>query len=313
MSWLFIAITSYFLSSLVIILDKFILSAKKVASPPVYSFYIAILGLGVLILAPFDFSVPPVEKIVASLVSGALFTFGILALYFAIRVGQASRVATFVGAVIPFLTFIISVLFFGEELNWTEIIGALLLVSGGLLVTFDLPLKTNQKKFWEKFKYALLSGLLLAVAYSIFKYVYEGQSFLCGFIWTRFGSALTIASFFFVPSWRRDILESLKGFAKPTHDHYHAGALIILNKIIGGTASILFNYALALGSVTIVNALVASQYVFILIFAAIFSLWYPKIFGEKLHFWDWAQKVAAIGLVGGGVYLVANSGSMALF
>src|SRR4030043_295740 len=119
MSWLFIALTSYFLSALVIILDKFILPA---------------------------------------------------------RIGQASRAAAFIGALIPFFTFIISVLFFGEELNGTEILGAFLLVFGGMLVIFDLPFKTDQEKFWKKFKYALLAGLLLAIAYSVFKFVYAEQS-----------------------------------------------------------------------------------------------------------------------------------------
>jgi drug/metabolite transporter (DMT)-like permease len=313
MSWLLIALTSYFLGSLVIILDKFILSGKKISSPPVYSFYIAILSLGVLILAPFSFSIPPAEQIVASLISGALFTFGILALYFAIRIGQASRVATFVGAVIPFFTFVISVIFFSEQLNGSEIIGAFLLIFGGLLVTFDLPLKTDREIFFDKFKYALLAGLLLAVAYSIFKIVYAGQSFLCGFIWTRLGSAIAVAGFFLVPGWRKEIIASLKQLKKPTQSHYYTGTLVILNKIIGGVASILFNYAIALGSVTLVNALVASQYIFILIFASLFSVWYPRIFEEKIKFWDWMQKVAAIILIGAGIYLIAKPASVGLF
>lgn len=305
MSWLFIALISYFLSSLVIILDKFILGAKKIGSPPVYSFYIAVLGLGALAFVPFGFSVPPAGQIAASLISGALFTFGILALYFAIRIGQASRVATFIGAVIPFVTFIISIIFFGEEFNKTEIIGAILLISGGLLVTFDLPIRTDKEKFFEKFKYALMAGLLLAVAFSIFKIVYAGQSFIGGFIWTRIGSALAVAGFFLVPSWRRDIARSLKSLNKPTHSHYHIGALIVLNKILGGTASLLFNFAISLGSVTLINAMVASQYVFILIFAVIFSYWYPKVFEEKLYFWDWAQKMGAIILIALGIWLIS--------
>lgn len=307
MSWLTIALISYFLSALVIILDKFILTGKKVASPPVYSFYIAVLSLGALMFAPLAFSVPPVAQIFLSLVSGALFTFGILALYFAIRLGQASRVATFVGALIPLFTFFISIIFFGEKLEAGEILGATLLICGGLLVTFDLPLKTGKGRFLDKFKYALLAGLLLAAAYSIFKVVYSEQQFLNGFIWTRFGSALAVASFFLVPSWRRDIIESLKAFRRPTRAGYHAGSLVILNKIMGGTASILFNYAISLGSVTIVNTLIASQYVFILVLSVIFSRWRPEIFDEKLYFWDWAQKVIAIIIIAVGIWLVSST------
>jgi len=306
MSWLLITLTSYFLSALTIILDKFILTGKKVASPPVYSFYIAILGMLVLVLAPFGLVIPSIQQIIASLIAGALFTFGILALYFAICIGQASRVAAFVGALVPLFTFIIAVIFFNEELNWSEMLGVLLLISGGMLVIFDLPFKTDKKKFWKKFSYALLAGGLLAAAYSIFKFIYTEQSFIGGFIWTRLGSGLAVVGFFLVPPWRRDILESLKGFKKPTRSRYRAGGLVILNKIIGGTASILFNYAIALGSVTIVNSLVAFQYLSVLVLAVIFSRWHPEIFSERLFFWDWAQKIGAIVIIGIGIYLVAK-------
>jgi uncharacterized membrane protein len=305
MSWLFIALISYFLSSIVIILDKFILGAKKVSSPPVYSFYIGLLGLGALMFAPFGFSIPSPIQILISVISGALFTLGILALYFAIQKSEASRVAPFVGAIIPFATYAISILFFGEKLNDVQSVGAFLLISGGLLISFDLPLRIGNKKFFSGFNFALFAGLILALAYSLFKFVYNDQQFISGFIWTRFGSAGIVFSFFLVPSWRKDIIKSLKGFRRPTHSHYHAGALVLLNKIIGGTASILFNYALSLGSVTLINSLISTQYVFILILASIFSLWNPKVFEEKLFFWDWAQKVGAIILIASGIWIIS--------
>ncbi len=305
MSWLIIALISFFLSALVIILDKFILGAKKVSSPPVYAFYIGLLGLGALIFTPFGFSVPSPIQIIVSLISGALFTLGILSLYCAISKAQASRVAPLAGAVIPFITFIISILFFGEKLNYAQMAGAGALVLGGLLISFDLPLKLGGKKFFSGFWHTILAGTILAVAYSLFKFVYSGQEFLSGFIWTRIGSALVVLSFFIVPHWRKDIVKSLKGFAKPTHSHMHAGSLVVLNKIFGGTASILFNYAISLGSVTLINALVSMQYVFILILASVFSIWHPKVFEEKLYFWDWVQKVAAIAIIAVGIWLIS--------
>ncbi len=313
MSWLLITLSSYFLSALAIILDKFILGAKKVGSPPVYAFYIGLLGLGALAFLPFGFSIPSVPQIIISVISGSLFTYGILSFYYAIKVGEAGRVAPLAGAIIPFGTYFISVLFFGEKINAVSLIGAALLILGGLLISFDLPLKFDKKKFFPGFKFAVLSGLILAIAYSLFKVIYNEQNFFNGFIWTRFGSAGAIISFFFVPAWRKNILRSLKNFKKPTHHHYRAGALIVLNKVIGGTASILFNYAIALGSVTLINTLVASQYIFILILAAIFSVWHPKVFEEKLFFWDWAQKAAAIVMIGIGIYLVAKPAPLMSF
>jgi drug/metabolite transporter (DMT)-like permease len=66
------------------------------------------------------------------------------------------------------------------------------------------------------------------------------------------------------------------------------------------------NYAIALGSVTIVNALIATEYVFIVIFGLLFSLWQPKIFAESGAFWDVAQKVAAIFIISAGVLLISK-------
>jgi drug/metabolite transporter (DMT)-like permease len=313
MSWLIITLASYFLSALAIILDKFILGSKKVSSPPVYAFYIGLMGLGALLFAPFGFSIPPISQIILSLIAGSLFTYGILALYFAIKVGEAGRVAPLAGAIIPLGTYLLSILFFSEKASAVSFLGAVLLILGGLLISFDLPLKLDRKKFFPGFKFAVLSGLILAVAYSFLKLVYNEQDFFNGFIWTRLGSIFAIASFFAVPEWRKNILRSLNNFKRPKPSHIRTGALVVLNKIAGGTASILFNYAIALGSVTLVNALVASQYVFILILVAVFSIWHKEIFQEKLYFWDWAQKVAAIGIIGAGVYLVANLGGRALF
>lgn len=338
MSWIIITISAYFLGALTIVLDKFILSGKKVTSPPVYSFYISLLGLGVAFIAPFSFYVPSGIQIVVSLFSGTLFTFGILALYYAINKSEASRVAPVVGASIPVIAYLFSIFLFGEVLGRNQLLGLIFLIFGGLLISFDLPLKiqpqnyrtlkkipilrlaaplfftesagTCRRKFFIGFEQSLLAGILMSGAYVFFKFVYEEQSFINGFMWTRFGSALAIACFFLVPAWRHDIIESLRGFRRPKSGNIRIGAIVILNKIVGGTSSILLNYAFKLGSVTLVNALVSSQYVFILVLAYGASLWHPKVFEEKLYFWDWAQKVAAIIIIAFGVWLVSLERAM---
>lgn len=305
MSWLFITLTAYFLGALAIILDKFILGSKRVSSPPVYSFYISLLGLGAIIFIPAGFYVPSSQQIIISLFSGVLFTLGILALYFAIQKSEASRVAPVVGAAIPVATYFFSVILFKESLGAIQILGLLLLIFGGLLISFDLPLRINKRKFFAGFQHSILAGILMSGAYVFFKFVYQEQNFLNGFIWTRLGSALAVAGLFLVPEWRRSIIRSLKEFRKPKHAHYRTGVLLVLNKVIGGTSSILLNYAFKLGSVTLVNALVSSQYVFVLALAYGASIWHPKVFGERLYFWDWAQKVVAIIIIAAGIWLIS--------
>jgi drug/metabolite transporter (DMT)-like permease len=302
--FLLVALSSYFLSAFTIILDKFLLGSKRISSAPVYSFYIGVFGMFVLAFIPFGLAIPSTFQLFLSFLSGALFSFGILALYFAIQKGEASRVSPIVGAMIPIVTYSLSFIFSIEKLNNIQVLGIMLLILGGLLISFDLPLKINKRKFVAGFFPSLLSGFLLALSYFGFKFVYEEQNFINGFIWTRFGCFLGVAGYLLIPKWRKQIYLSLKNFRKPERHHYHTGIIFISNKIMGGIASILLNFAIALGSVTLVNSLVSSQYVFILFLAYFAHKKYPFVFEEKLYFWDWVQKIGAIFLIGAGVFLI---------
>lgn len=337
--FIFVALGSYFLGALTVILDKFLLGSKRISSAPVYSFFVALFGLFAVAFIPFvGFSVPSGWQIFLSLLGGALFSYGILALYFAIQKSEASRVTPVVGAIIPVVTYFLSLVFSSEKLVLIEIIGIALLIFGGLLISFDLPLKinpslsnrivkypgikylngllfrestkssgkygTSKKKFFAGFYASLSAGFILALSYFVFKFVYNEQTFFNGFIWTRIGCFLASGSYFLVPKWRKEIFKSLKEFKKPKKKEYQTGGLFVGNKILGGISSILLNAAIAMGSVTLVNSLVSSQYVFVLFLAYFAHKNFPFIFGEKLYFWDWAQKVGAIVLIGTGVVLI---------
>lgn len=303
---MFIAITliSYFFGAISVVADKFLLSSKRVSSPAVYSFYIALFGLVVIVLLPFGFYIPSVFQIIISLFSGVLFTFGLMALYYAISKSEASRVMPIVGAIIPIATYVLSFFFLKENLNLAQVIGILLLLFGGLLISFDLPLKVNKKKFIAGFYHSVLAGIMLAITYFLFKFVYNEQSFLNGFIWTRMGSFLAVMGFFAIPLWRKEILASFHTFKKVQKREFQTGFLFLGNKIVGGISSILLNFAISLGSVTLVNSLVSTQYAFVLILACLLSKKYPKVLGEKLFFWDWMQKIIAIIIIATGLFLV---------
>ena len=298
------ALSSYFLGALAVILDKFLLGSKRISSAPVYSFYIGVSGLFVLFLIPFGFHIPSFFQIFLSLISGALFSVGIMSLYFAIQKGEASRVTPIVGAIIPIVTYFLSFVTSNEIFIPVQIAGIALLIFGGLLISFDLPLKINKRKFVLGFWDSVWAGIFLALAYFLFKSVYNEQTFLNGFIWTRIGAFLGVLAYLFVPDWRKSILGSFRSFKKAKKKEYQTGSLFVANKIIGGVSSILLNFAISLGSVTIVNSLISSQYVFVLVLAYFAHSKFPFVFEEKLRFWDWAQKISAVALIGLGVLFI---------
>lgn len=309
MNWLAVTIFAYFLLALEIILDKFLLSSERVSHPTIYAFYSGTLGLFAVIVGFFFGGIHWIvlPRAIFSFIAGAIFIYGMLALFFAVRKGEASRVLPVVGAVIPITTFFLSIFFLKERLGMRGILGIGVLVLGGLLISFDLD-KLEKRIFFKGFRASLLAGFFLALSAIMIKALYNQDNFLNVFAWTRLGAFLGTLSFFFVPHWRRAILGSLFKFKKPEKNHQKSGVSFVLAKILGGSGSFLKEFATSLtfASVTIVSALISVEYVFIFILSIIFSTWVPEVMQEKKDLKTILQKICAIGIIALGIVLVSH-------
>ena len=305
MNWIAFSIFAYFLIALEVILDKFLISSKRVSHPAVYAFYSGVLSLSAFIFFPFGFHLVSGEQVFLSLAAGIIFVYAVLALFFAFREGEASRVVPVVGAIVPLVTYFLSVFFLKERLGCAEIAGVFFLILGGVLIAFELNKKLG-RRFFAGFYYSILAGVLLAVSYTLFKNFYEQDKFINVYIWTRFGVMFGALSLFFFPVWRRLILASLGNFKKPSGENKSSGIIFVLNKALGGAGSILKEFATSIGSVTIVNALIATEYVFVFVLGIAFSFWLPRVFKEEKDAKTIIQKIAAIILIASGVILVSN-------
>jgi drug/metabolite transporter (DMT)-like permease len=306
--WILISITAYLLIALQTVLDKFLLSSKRVSHPTIYAFYSGVLSLFTLLIFAFGVHLVSFGYFCLLIVSGAIFTYGVLCLFFAINVSSASQVVPVVGSAIPIASYLLSFIFAKENFNPIHLVAIGALIFGGLLISFDLPLKLKKKNLFEGFYLSILSGILLALAYTLFKSFYEHDSFANVFVWTRIGLFAGAMTLLTIPVWRKKIINSFHGLKRheDRREHAKTGALFILNKIFGGAGSLLVNYAISIGSVTAVNALVSAEYIFIFIIGAIFSIWLPKIFQEKWSFWHVAQKVSAIAVITIGIILISK-------
>lgn len=305
MAWLLIVVGAYLFGALSNVGDKFLLGSKRISSAPVYAFYVGVFGLGAFLLAPFGLSIPSGNIMLLCFVSGALFLAGITFLYFAIERAEASRVVPVFGAIIPLVSLVLAAIVGIEELTAVQIFGVVLLIFGGLFISFDLPLKLGKRKFFSGFYHACAAGFIVAIAYLMFKYISDYEpSFITWYIWTRVGGLFGVAGLLIVPSWRKMIFNSFSFMKKNRSHAAKTGGIFLGNKIIGGTSTLMLNYAIKLGSVTLINSLVSLQYVFVLAIVAILSRTRAHIFQEKLYFWDWAQKIAAIGIIAIGMFLI---------
>lgn len=307
MSWLAIATIAYFLLSLEIILDKFLLSSNRISHPAVYAFYSGTFGLFAFVFSPWGFHSVHFMEIISRFIAGIIFIYGMLALFFAINKSEASRVTPVVGAVVPIVLFFLSLVFLNERLHLREMIGLVFLIIGGISISYDFSHERVQKLF-KGFYWSILAGMLLAISAVLIKGFYRHDNFYNVFIWTRAGAFLGVLSFFLVPQWRKKIVLSLLKFKKPQKEHRTSGFMFALTKATGGTGNFLKERATSfpLASVTIINAMVATEYVFIFLLGIVFSLWLPNVFEEKKDWKSVMQKLTAIVLITSGIILVAR-------
>ena len=310
-NWLSISIFGYLLLAFSFVLDKVLLK-RRIPRPAVDAFYVAILSLGSLLLIPFGAHWVGWKFLVLSIFSGVSFIWGLLFYYYAVRENEISKVAPLVGTVVQIVTFIIGIVFFGNSFRLINLLGVVLLIVGGFLISFDLPLK--YKNILKGFKFSVIGGSMLAVAYIAFDTLYrdyrmqfgETGAFINGFFWSRIGLITGGFSLLLKSQYRQSIANTIFKKSEKYHrrKNFKTLFLFLLNKLFGGSASILVNYAIMLGGATRVQAVSSAQFAFVLILASMLMFKYPDIFEEKLYFWDWAQKIISIGLIAFGIWLV---------
>ncbi len=296
MFWVFLSLSAYFLIAVVEITDKQILSSPKLGAL-VYAFYAGLLTSVALLFWPLSFAFLPLDITFYALIAGISFFAAIFFLYSAIIQGEVSRVVSIIGGLSPIIIFFFSYFFLGERLRLHSFIALLMLIAGSLILSF---VRDGEKYVFGKhfFLDAFLASVFLALTYFLTKVVFLNAKFFNGFIWIRVGTLLCTLAVFLMPATRKYILEGAKGFSG------RLTALFIFNKGISALAHLALNFAIKLGTVAIVNALQAVEYVFIFVLTMGLSYFAPQVFNEPLTFKTLAPKLAGIALISTGVILL---------
>ena len=278
--WFLIATIGYFLLGVVFVLDKFILE-KSVSKPVVYTFYSTIFMFGALLAYPFGAGLLFGVDWIWALVAGLGFGFGLWTLFKAISLGEISHIGPFVGAVIIVFTYIFSSFFLKEILTVLQMIGMSVLLFASILLSFEKSEKNNGFHFG--FVWAIVSAFFFAVSHVATKYIYEQYDFLTGLVWTRaLVGVVGLITLFFPSVWsifkkktKKQKIKQKKIFAEK-----HAFGIVLSNKILGVFGVVAIQYAIAIGSVTLVNALAGMQYAFMFLIIIVLTKFAPKIFKE---------------------------------
>ena len=298
MSWILITIFAHLLNSVVLIIDKHLVS-NTVLRPIAYTFYSGIFQILFLAAIPiFGFTFPEISYLILSILVGALFILALLVFYKAVKLSETSRVIPIVGGAIPIFTFCLSYIFLEERLVAGQVIAFILFVLGGVLLSSKLD---NGKRIIIKgFYFAILAGFLFAVYYTMTKFLFLKLPFFDGFILLQVGGFLGASTLLILKKNRKIIFSTPKTIKKKT------AYLFVPNKILAAIAAIMIFYAISIkeSSVAVINSLQASQYVFLLIFAFVLSKKFPNLYKEQISKKVISQKLLAICLIGVGLILL---------
>lgn len=321
--YILVAIASYLLNAGVYVADKFLLS-QKIHSSVVYAFYVGIWSIGNFILLIFDPFVPDWIQLGYDLSAGFLFLFTLVFWYKALHQSEATRVVPIVGALTPIFAFIFSFFAFGFRLSLQELVAFVLLVSGGVLISIKRTrfymaremkerVKNISGNIFGKFQANLrptsrlllnstISAACFAAYYVFIKYIYSSteQPFIGAFVWSRLGSFLGVLAILLVPSWRKLIRQSeSSGHRTPKQLVFFLSV-----RLAAAIAFILLNWAVALGKVSIINALQGTQYVFLLLIVLVLARKFPHVIKEEVGHGVMLQKSIGVVLVAMGLYLL---------
>lgn len=292
--WIYLALAGFLVGAFVNILDKFILTSKKVA-PSVFVFYSSIFLLPVLVVAILFRSLTNNAEYLPVIFLASLgFMGGLFTMYRAEQFSEVSHVAPLIGALSPLAIIFLSSIFLNEVQTNLQILGIIFLVIGSLIISFEV---SRERFGWHLgMLWAILAAFCFAVFHVFSKFAYNAVGFTPGLLWI-WGSMSVYAVLLLLV---RPMRQAVFGFRSAVvsspgpESKTNKAAWVFLNKFLGLVSLLLVQYAVSLGSVSIVNALAGVQYAFLIVLVALLSKYRPKIFAESYGRGEKIQEFIAI-------------------
>jgi drug/metabolite transporter (DMT)-like permease len=300
--WFLVALAGHLANGAAFVIDKSLLQ-KTFKRPATYVGLIGSLSIVVVALFPFGVTMPTFTGMIWMACSGIAFSISLWLFFFALSKGEASRVVPVVGSLIPLFTLAGTAAFLNERLSLTQFVGfafllvATIILSGG----GKAPLSSTTIRM------AVCAAMLFAAASVFGKLAYDAFGFLTTFTWSRlWGVAAALA---ILATDRVAVAEvhAALGFSERTTSRKQpasAFALVLFGQALGSMGFVGIQYATALGSAAIVNALQAVQYAFLVIIALVLRDRAATLLGEDLTPRTLMRKIMGIILVGFGLWLV---------
>lgn len=252
-----LAIIGYIFIASAIMVDK-LLVRKNIPNPFTYTFYLGILNVVVLFLAPLGFYIPSIQANIFAFLCAATFIVGSVLFYSALKFDETSRVAPIIGTLNPVFTLFIGFLF-AQTLTQNQLFAVLILIVGLCFLSTSSWWKSKLAR--EHLLYMVFAALFFALSTIFQREVFLRANFITGLIIVRIYLIFLVSLFLLSPNLRQHIFQS-----RLTQNYFlnKITYLLIFGQLIGAFGGLLTTYAIFLVNPAIVNALQGVEYVFIL-------------------------------------------------
>lgn len=291
-TWLLFAIMGQFLYALVVLTDRFIVSRSVVSKPIVYAFYISILSIFAVAVVPFGVVLPTGRTILLSIAVAVSFIASIYMLYESLRRSKPTEVAPVVGGVAAIAAFIGSSLILKTTLPGNFLLGFVILVGGMIAVS-------HFKFNFRSFLFLTGSGIFFGLSSVFVKAIFAQDTFINGFFWSRMANVAIALVLLLIPRVFKAVALDIK---RPNKSR--KATFVVGNKLLGALGFVLTLVAIKYGDATLVNALTATQYVFLIFFAIFFSRFMPEYFNETVHRHEFLHKFIAVFIIFVGFFVL---------
>lgn len=300
MLWLILALVAPFLWSLLNHTDKYLISKYShetgVAGLAIFSSLFAVFALPVIFF--FDRSVFGVSFHDGFFltISGTVYVMAVFFYLHALKRDDASHVMPFC-LLMPVFAYILGIIFLGEHIELIKVIGAIITLAGGLILSLEFDEGVRVKTITVLLMVA--SSICLAGGDVIFKAFTADTPFWQSVFWNQLGFVVFGLILLSIRRYRSDFRKVLKMNSK------QLVALNVGGEIIQTVATIINYYAVLLAPVALVLLVnYTFQPLFVFIEGILITRFFPKIAQEHITRKHVIQKVVSMVIMSIGVYLI---------
>ena len=296
MEWFIYAILAPILWAAGNVIDKFLLE-KHIKNPISYQILLSLFDIISLmtILIIFPISI----NIYGFILGATVGIISVIAVTFynrSLMEEEASRIVPMIYLDSIFVA-ILAYIFLGEILNFQKYLGIILIVMGGILISFK---KIKKWHFSSTIKFILVTALLLGTTGIITKYALSFIDYSSLLASQLIGYLIFGSLFLLSKNIRGNFLNNIKKFSKKVF------LLMLINSIIALMASLFFLSATSISAVSLVYAIISIQPFFIFLYMLIITKIAPNIIKEKIDKSTLLLKITAIFLIFLGTFFIGS-------